>query len=131
MGALTRCDPPSARRQCLGLIPAEESPGARRQPGAMTQAGTPQARRALGDGAWASRDPATLRRQLPRRREPPPNSIQELSGKAQGRQGQRSRHLSARGQQAHGVTGAMARALVGFMGAMAHEMPVTPSGQDS
>jgi transposase len=60
MGDRTRLATPRARLQCLGLLPAASSAGARRQPGASPTAGHPQARRALVEGAWASRDPATV-----------------------------------------------------------------------
>jgi transposase len=55
IGALTRFEPPRALMQCLGLLPSEDSTGAHRRQGAMTKAGHTQARRALGEGAWASR----------------------------------------------------------------------------
>jgi transposase len=82
----------------------------------------------LSGRAWASRDPAKVTRHLPRRLETPPKGIQDLSWKAQVRRCQRSRRLVAKGTQANVVTGAMARALVGFLWAMAKEVPVTPSG---
>ena len=52
LGDLPRCEKPRARRHCLGRIPAEDAPGARRRQGAMTKAGNPPARRARGAGAW-------------------------------------------------------------------------------
>jgi transposase len=54
-GDLRRFDPPRARMQGLGLMPAAYSTGARRRQGALTQAGHTQARRALGASAWAYR----------------------------------------------------------------------------
>jgi transposase len=41
--------------QFLGLMPSEHSSGEKRRQGSMTQAGNSQARRVLGDGAWAYR----------------------------------------------------------------------------
>jgi transposase len=55
VGALSRFDPPRERMKCLGVSPSESATGARRQQGAMTKAGHPQARRALVEGAWACR----------------------------------------------------------------------------
>jgi hypothetical protein len=95
----------------------------------MTTAGPPHARRALGEGAWASRYPATVSRPRQRRLETPPQGIQEISGKAQVRRCQRYRRRLAKGQQAHVVPGAMARALGGVRWAMANEVPGPPSGQ--
>ena len=96
----------------------------------MTTAGNPQARRVWVAGAWASRAPAQVRRPLHLRLAQPPTVSQASSGKAQGRRCQRSRRLVARGQHAHGVTGAMARELRGFMGAMAPEGPSVASDHD-
>jgi transposase len=126
IGDLTRVDPPRERMQCLGLLPADYASGARRQQGAITTAGHPQARRALVEGAWADRSPAQVSRQLPRRREPPPQMIQDIRWKAHVRLCTRDRPLVARGQPANLVTVAMARELAGCMGAMAREVPVTP-----
>jgi transposase len=92
----------------------------------MTNAGTTQARRARVEGAGAYRDPAKGSRPRQRRLATPPTSIQDISGKAQVRRCQRDRQLSARGPHAPVVTVAMARELVGFMWAMAKEIPVTP-----
>jgi transposase len=127
-GALPRVERPRARLECLGLIPSESTSAARRRHGAMTQAGHPQARRALLEGAWASRAPAKVRRHLQRRLEPP-QSLQDLRWQAQVRRCQRSRPLLARGNHATVVPGAMARALAGCLGAMAQQVPVTPAGQ--
>jgi transposase len=112
--------------QCWGVSPSAYAAGERRQQGSITQAGTTQARRALGAGAWASRDPATVSRQLPLRRETPPQVIQGISWKAHVRLCTRDRRLGAQGKPANGVTVAMARELVGFLGAIAKAVPVTP-----
>lgn len=64
-GALTRCEPPRQLRHALGCTPSASSPGARRRQGGRPQTGHRHARRALGEGAWASRAPATVRRHRP------------------------------------------------------------------
>lgn len=127
--ALTRFDPPRQFMKFLGLIPSEDSSGERRRQGAIPTAGNPHARRALVEGAWAYRSPANVSRHLQRRRENHPKAIQDISWKAQVRLCQRYRRLTARGTHANQVVVAMARALVGFMWAIAKEVPVTPSGQ--
>jgi transposase len=126
-GDRTRVDHPRARMTCLGRMPSASSSGAPRRQGAMTTAGHTQARRALVEGAWASRDPAQVSRHLPRRLATPPNIIQDIRWQAQLRRCQRDRRLVSRGQHAHVVTVAMARELAGFMWAMARAVPVTPS----
>jgi transposase len=125
-GDLTRFDTPRERRPCFGLIPAEDASGERRRQGALPQAGQTQARRALGEGAWAERSPAHVRRQLQRRLAKQSKAIQDISGKAQGRLGKRYRCLVARGHQAPQVVGAMARALLGCRWAMAQQGPGPP-----
>jgi transposase len=127
LGDLTRFDPPRERMPCVDLIPSESFSGARRQQGAMTQAGQTHARQALVEGAWASRSPAKVRRPLPRRREKPPTALQDISWKAHVRLCHRSRRLRARGQHANQMVVAMTRAWVGFLWAMAHKVLVTPS----
>ncbi len=93
----------------------------------MTKTGPTQARRALIAGAWASRDPATVSRPLPRRLENLPKPLQESRWQAQGRWCTRVRRLLARGKHAHHVVGAMARDRVGCMWAMAQQVPVPRS----
>ena len=79
IGDLSRCDTPRALRKFVGVIPSEDSSGARRQQGSMTTAGTTHARRALVEGAWAYRSPAKGSRPLQLRREKHPTSIQDIS----------------------------------------------------
>ena len=58
-GDLTRVDTPQPLVKCLGLIPSDYARGERRRQGAITTAGHTQARRAIVEGAWAYRYPAT------------------------------------------------------------------------
>jgi transposase len=62
LGDPPRFDTPRPLMKCLGLLPSEYASRERRRPGAIANAGTMHAPRALGDGAWASRYPATVRR---------------------------------------------------------------------
>jgi transposase len=126
LGALTRCDTPRELMKFLGLLPSAYSTGERRRQGAMTKAGNTQARRALGEGAWAYRSPAKVSRHLQLRLEKQPKAIQDISWKAQGRLWKRYRKRISRGKHANQVVVAMARELIGFMWAIANEIPVTP-----
>jgi transposase len=125
-GDLTRFAHPRALRKFLGLIPAEYSTGERRRQGAMTTAGTPHARRALIEGAWAYRYPAKVSRPLQLRLEKHPKVIQDIRWKAQVRLCQRYRRRIARGKQANQVVVAIAREVIGCMWAIAQQIPVTP-----
>ena len=91
----------------------------------MTQTGNTQARRVLVAGAWAYRSPAQGGRPGQLRRDHPPTIMQNISGKAPVRLCKRSQRLVAKGKQAHVVPVAVARALVGFVWAMAKEVPLT------
>lgn len=128
LSARTRVDTPRALRKCFGLLPSDYASGARRRQGALPQAAQTHARRALVDGAWASRSPAKGSRHLPLRRAKQSTAIQDSSWKAQVRRCKRSRRLVARGKQAPQVVVASARALLGCMWAMAKQGPVTPAG---
>ena len=109
----------------LGLIPSEYPSAERRRQGSMTQAGNTQARRALGEGAWAYRSPAKVSRHLQLRLEKRPKMIQDISWKAHVRLCQRYRRLVSRGKHANVVPVAMARERVGCMWAMAKQVPLT------
>ena len=124
IGDLTRFDTPRALMKCLGLIPSEYSSGERRHQGSITKAGNTHARRALVEGAWASRYPAKVSRHVQLRLEKQPKMIQDISWKAQVRLCKRYRQLVARGKHANIVTVAIARELVGFMWAIAKQLPV-------
>jgi transposase len=118
-------DNPRELMQFLGLIPSEYSSGERRRQGALTKAGNTHARRALVEGAWTYRYPAKVSRHLQLRLETQPKAVQDISWKAQRRLGKRYRRLMARGKHANQVVVAIARELVGFMWAMARQVPIT------
>jgi transposase len=126
LGDLTRFDNPRELMKFLGLIPSEYSTGERRRQGSITKAGNTHARRALVEGAWAYRYPAKVSRHLQLRLEKLPKPIQDISWKAQARLCKRYRRLIARGKHANQVVVAIARELVGFMWAIAKQVPVTP-----
>ena len=125
LGDLTRFENPRQRMHDLGLTPSEYASGEPRRQGGITQTGPTHARRALVEGAWASRSPAKGSRHLPLRLAKLPKPIQDVRWKAQVRLGTRSRQLSARGKNPHQVVVAMARELRAFLGAMAQQVPVT------
>jgi transposase len=125
LGDLTRFDHPRQLMSFLGLIPSEYSSGERRRQGSLTQAGNTHARRALVEGAWAYRYPAKVSHHLQLRLEDQPKAIQDISWKAQVRLCKRFRRLMARGKHANQVVVAIARELVGFMWAIAKQVPVT------
>jgi transposase len=126
LGDLTRCDNPRQLLNYLGLTPSAYSSGPRRQQGSMTKTGTTHARRALVEGAWAYRYPATVSRHLQLRLAKLPQAIQAIRWKAQVRLCTRYRHLMAKGKNANQVVVAIARELRAFMLAIAKHLAVTP-----
>jgi transposase len=126
LGDLPRFDNPRQLMKHLGLIPSEYSSGERRRQDSITKAGHTHARRVLVEGAWAYRYPAKVSRHLQRRLEQLPKPIQAISWKAQVRLCTRFRRLLARGKHATQVVVAIARELVGFMWALAKQVPLTP-----
>jgi transposase len=126
LGDLSRFDNPRQLMKFLGLIPSEYSSAEKRRQGSITKAGNTHARRALVEGAWAYRYSAKVSRHLQLRLENQPKIIQDISWKAQVRLCKRYRRLIARGKHANQVVVALARELVGFMWAIAKEVPVTP-----
>src|SRR5262249_35720857 len=105
---------------------SEYSSGGRRQHGSLTKTGNPHARRAWVEGAWAYRYPAKVSRHLQLRLEKLPAAMQAISWKAQVRLCKRYRQLMAKGKNANQVVVAIARALVGFMWAIAKQVTVPP-----
>ena len=125
LGDLTRFENPRQLMNYLGLTPSEYSTGERRQQGGITKTGNCHARRALVEGAWASRYPATVSRHVQLRLATQPKMLQDSSWQAHGRLWQRDRRLVSRGKHANVVTVAIARELAGFMWAIAREVSIT------
>jgi transposase len=125
LGDLTRFDTPRQLMSYLGLTPSEYSSGDHRRQGGITKTGNAHARRALIEGAWAYRYPAKVSRHLQLRLEKLPKPIQDINWKAQVRLCKRYRRLLARGKHANQVVVSIARELVGFMWAIAQQVPVT------
>jgi len=124
LGELTRFANPPQLLSSLGLTPSAHSRGERRRQGALTKTGNSPARRALVEGAGASRYPATVSRPLHLRLETVPTAIQDSSWQAQVRLCKRYRRLLARGKNANQVVVALARERAAFVWALAREVEV-------
>ena len=125
-GDLTHFENPRQLMHSLGLTPSEYSSGGCRQQGSLTTTGNTHARRALVEGAWAYRYPAKVSRRLQLHLEQLPQAMQASSWKAQVRLCKRYCQLMAKGKNANQVVVAMAQELVGFMWAIAKQVPVPP-----
>jgi transposase len=124
LGDLTRFQSPRQLAAFVGLIPSEYSTGSTRRQGPITKAGNGRARRALVEGAWAYRYPATISPHIQKRIEGLPKPVQDIGWKAQVRLCRRFRRLTARGKHANVVVTAIARELLAFMWAIAKEVPI-------
>ena len=124
LGDLSRFVNPRQLMAYLGLVPAEHSSGASVKRGSITKAGNSAARRLLIEASWAYRFPARISRELLLRQESQPKSIREIAWKAQLRLCARYRKLARSGKPANIVTTAIARELVGFVWAVARQVPV-------
>lgn len=123
LGDLSRFTNPRQLMAYLGLVPSEHSSGASVKRGKLTKAGNSAARRLLIEAAWCYRFPARVSRELLLRQEQQPRAIREIAWKAQVRLCARYRKLARTGKPANIVTTAIARELVGFVWAIARQVP--------
>ncbi|BBO72723.1 IS110 family transposase [Desulfosarcina widdelii] len=124
IGDLKRFQTPSELMSYLGLVPSEHSSGPKTKRGPITKAGNGHVRRVLTEAAWAYRLPARVSRALLKRQEGLPESVCDISWKAQLRLCSRYRRLWNKGKAKQVVVTAIARELCGFMWAIANEIEV-------
>ena len=124
LGDITRFDNPRQLAAFVGLVPSVHATGNSRRLGSITKAGNSHARRVLVEGAWAYQHPAKVSEAIRKRLEGLPQSVQDISWKAQLRLCKRFRRLIARGKHPNVVVTAIARELLAFMWAIAREVRV-------
>jgi len=122
LGDLRRFAHPRSLMGYLGLVPTENSSGARRRQGAITKAGNSSARRAFIEAAWAYQHHARVSWVIARRQTDLPQPVIELAWKAQLRLCARFRKLAARGLNRNKIVVAIARELAGFIWAAGHSV---------
>lgn len=105
LGDLTRFDSPRKLMGYLGLIPTEDSSGARRRQGAITKTGNRSARRAFVEAAHQYSHPARVSWVIARRQGSVPKEVIDIAWKAQLRLCARFRKLCARGVNRNGHGG--------------------------
>jgi transposase len=126
VGDLTRFNNPKELTAYLGLVPSEHSSGGTVRRGRITKTGNGHARRVLVEAAWAYRLRARVTRPLLQRQEGLPESIRQISWKAQLRLCARYRRLLARGKAKQTIVTAIARELAAFIWAIGRAVePVT------
>jgi transposase len=123
IGDISRFQSARQLMSCLGLVPSEHSTGKRRKLGEITKAGNSHVRRVLVESAWAYSHPARVTPILQKRLEKQTKKIREISWKAQLRLCGKYRKLKQRGKPQQQTVTAVARELVGFIWAIAREVP--------
>jgi transposase len=118
VGDLSRFTNPKELMAYLGLVPSEHSSGATVRRGHITKTGNGHARRVLVEAAWAYRLRARVTRPLLQRQEGLPESIRQISWKAQLRLCTRYRRFLARGKAKQTIVTAIARELAAFIWAI-------------
>ena len=125
VGDLTRFDSPRQLMAHLGLVPWEDSSADKIRRGGLTKAGNAEARRVLVEAAWCYRLPARVSRCLLDRLQGQPKAVRDIAWKAQVRLCARYRRMRVQGKDAPLVTAAIAREMLGFAWAIAHEVAPT------
>jgi len=122
IGDLSRFETPSQLMAYLGLVPSEQSSGAKVRRGGITKTGNSEARRMLVEAAWNYRYPARVAQEKSVIIVRQPKSIRDIAWKAQTRLCQRYRRLTALGKKPTVVVTAIARELSGFIWAIGKEV---------
>jgi transposase len=115
LGAAWRFSHPRQLMAYLGLVPTENSSGAKRRQGAISKAGNSHARWLLIEAAHHYRLPPKVSKELSTRQQGLCDEIKQCSWKAQTRLNARMVRLLARGKNRNKVTAAVARELAGFV----------------
>lgn len=133
LGDLRRFSHPSQLMGYVGLVPSENSSGAREKRGRVTKAGNAHVRHVMVQAAWHSRHPPSLSAALRRRQRDQPERVKAIAWKAQVRLHRRFRRLVGRGKPRQKAAVAVAREMLGFVWAIAQEVPLeahpVPQGQ--
>jgi hypothetical protein len=110
----------------LGLVPCEDSSGARRRLGAITKAGNAPARRMLVEIAHQYRLPARVSPIIAQRQADLPRAVTDIAWVAQTRLCSRYRRMATRRVHHNKIVVAIARELCGFVWAIAREVTPPP-----
>ena len=122
LGDFQRFKTPRKLMGYLGMIPSEDSSGARRRQGPITKAGNSSARRAMIEAAQAYGHPARVSWVIARRQVRASKRACDIAWKAQLRLCTRFNRLSVRRLPRNKVIVAVARELAGFVWAIAREV---------
>lgn len=129
LGDIRRFSNPRQLMGYVGLVSSERSSGPRQRRGWVTKTGNAHVRHIMVQAAWHSRHLPNLSRELRRRQRGQPEEVIAIAWKAQVRLNQRYRRLLGRGKPKQKVVVAVAREMLGFIWAIAQEIPQAGTGQ--
>jgi transposase len=115
IGSLRRFNHPKELMAYIGVVPSEDSTGARVRRGPITKTGNGHVRRMLIEASWAYRYPARRSYHLRRREVAQSDQVKAIAWRAQLRLCGRYQRLAARGKVKPPVVTAVARELIAFM----------------
>ena len=105
----------------IGLVPSEDSSGARRRQGRITRCGNRHLRRILVEAAWHYRHVPVMSKELRRRNQGVAVGVRRIAWEAQKRLHKRLFHLIHAGKSSQTAVTAVARELAGFIWAVGQE----------
>lgn len=126
LGDLRRFRSPRDLMAYAGLTPREYSSGPRQHRGAITKTGNAHVRHVTVEAAWHYRHAPGVWGDLRRRQRGLDERVTATAWKAQDRLHRRYRRLVGRGKTKQQAVVAVARELLGFAWAIAHEVPGAP-----
>ncbi len=121
-GDVTRFETAAQLMSYAGATPSEASSGEKERRGNVTKAGNPHLRFVVVEAAWHYRHRPAVGPALRKRQADVPEEIKQMSWKAQHRLHQKFRRMIARGKPSGVAAMAVARELLGFVWAAAHEV---------
>jgi transposase len=121
IGDFKRFRTPKQLMSYLGLVPSEHSSGGDRRQGGITRTGNRHARWVLVEAAWNYRFGPCASKRINARRELVAVGVRTIAQRAEQRLSRRFRRLIDRGKSSQKAVTAVARELVGFVWAIAHE----------
>jgi transposase len=105
----------------VGLVPSEHSSGGSRRQGRITRTGNTHVRRIVVESAWHYRRQPRMSKAIRKRNDLVSPGVRVIAWKAQKRLHERLKRLQSRTKPACQAVVAVARELVGFIWAIAHE----------
>jgi len=129
LGDITRFDRAERLMSYTGVVPSEYSSGPTKHRGPITKTGNKHLRWLLIESSWHYRHRPLLSQRLKKRQEGLPEEVKRIAWKAQLRLSRKFRRLVARGKPSTKAVVAVARELLGFIWAIAHEVRAQELGQ--